>query len=174
MYVPPATGSDIRVWNAVIPPNCTVLRPRQHPAIQAAQKSTYMTSELTMLCRMMNTYQPTGIGGWGNAYTVSVERSTSANAGQYACIQARSGRSPLLQRPASQPPVIWKGKEMRTVSERSSFENPFSTIFSVDTAESAWKPILATSRRMRSVWTSTGWGERRQGEGRGGTHGAVS
>lgn len=40
MYVPPATGSDMRVWNAVIPPNWTVLHPRQPAHTNQPQRQT--------------------------------------------------------------------------------------------------------------------------------------
>ena len=67
IYVPPTTGSDIRVWNADMPPNWIV--PAKDCAIVSSTRQTK---------------KPAEIGGLGNQYTIMVARNVRPRRGQHA------------------------------------------------------------------------------------------
>lgn len=98
--------------------------------------------------------KPVEIGGLGNQYTISVAIKAKSRRGQKAWIQGRRGRSPRDHFAANQPPMIWKGKSMRTTRAKSSRLKPFSTSFSPVAASLAANPTFASKCTTIRSWTS--------------------
>lgn len=107
-------------------------------------RHTYDAKDETTVWTIKNKKNPVEIGGVGNQRTVNVAIRAKRRRGINATSHGRSGLSPLDHFAASQPPMIWNGKSMRTTSARSSRLNPFSTSFNEVTASLTAKPIFAT------------------------------